>query len=92
MIRQRGWAPSTVADSDGDPPLPSGAVNPSATPTPPIATNLVASRLGSPSRLGRKREHKDSDRNDGGGSEGGKMCKRRRVIDSSDDLDDSSSV
>jgi hypothetical protein len=83
-IRQRGRAPSTVADSDGDLPLPSGAVNPLATPTPPIAANLVAGRLGSPSRLGRKRKHEESDRNDGGGSEGGKMCKTRRVLDSLD--------
>jgi hypothetical protein len=82
MIRQRGRAPSTVADSDGDLPLLSGAVNPSATPTPPIAANLVAGRLRSPSRLQRKREHKESDGNDGGGSGEGNMCKRSRVLDS----------
>jgi hypothetical protein len=63
MIRQRGRAPSTVADSDGDLPL-------------------VAGRLRSPSRLQRKREHKESDGNDGGGSGEGNMCKRSRVLDS----------
>jgi hypothetical protein len=75
-------APSTVADSDGDPPLPSGTVDPSATPTPPVAASPVASRLGSPSQLRRKRVREESERDDDGGSGEGKMCKRSRVLDS----------
>jgi hypothetical protein len=84
MIRQRGRAPSTVADSDGDSTLPSGAVNPSAIPAPLLAANLVAGRLGSLSRLRRKREDEESERDDDGGSGAGNMCKRRCVLDSQD--------
>jgi hypothetical protein len=75
-------APSTVADSDGDPPPPSGAVNASPTSSPSVAANLVAGRLGSSSRLGKKREHDESSGSDGGGSEEDNTCKRRCVPDS----------
>jgi hypothetical protein len=75
-------APSTVADSDGDPPLPSGAVDSSATPTSPVAASLAACRLETLSQLRRKREHKESKGDDDGGSGEGKMCKRSRVLDS----------
>jgi hypothetical protein len=77
-------APSTVADSDGDPPLPSGTVDPSATPTPPVAASPAASRLGSLSPLRRKRKDEESERDDDGGSGEGNMCKRRCVLDSQD--------
>jgi hypothetical protein len=77
-------APSTVEDSDGDPPLPSGTVDPSATPTPPVAASPAASRLESLSQLRRKREHEESERDDDGGSGEGNMCKRRCVLDSQD--------
>jgi hypothetical protein len=77
-------APSTVADSDRDPLLPSGAMDPSATPTPPVAASPAASRLGSLSQLRRKREHEESEGDDDGGSGEGNMCKRRCVLDSQD--------